>query len=230
MRFLRAERIETAALFLDDNRVRLRIGPEPPVRAETGREAIPGGHGVVKPRQAEIFIHRPPGSAVIEGGAGGQAVLKQLGAILRRPVPHKRQYARHQIRRRNIGAGVRAGRCRIGRIGNVAGNQALPGLRAGYNGGGFVVSALPERFISSEDEHFVPAKGTAQRPAKLVSLERRSALGGSEEWTGVKFVIAQVLEGAAVPLVGPRSGDDSDLSARSLTIFGAIGVAEDVVF
>ena len=64
MRFLRTERIKSAALFLDDNRVRLRIGPEPPVPAETGREGIPGGHGVVKPRQAEIFIHRPPGIAV----------------------------------------------------------------------------------------------------------------------------------------------------------------------
>ena len=90
MRFLRAERIETAALLLDDNRVRLRIGPEPPVRAETGREGIPGGHGEVKPRQAEIFIHRPPGIAVIVSGASGQAVLKQLRTILRRPVPEKR--------------------------------------------------------------------------------------------------------------------------------------------
>src|SRR5262249_19425519 len=90
MRFFRAVRIENAAFVFDDHPVRLRRRPDPPVRAETGREGIPRGQGVVKPRQAEIFIHRPPGSAVIVGGAGGQAVLKQLGAILRQPVPHKR--------------------------------------------------------------------------------------------------------------------------------------------
>src|SRR5439155_26335630 len=90
MRFLSAECIESVGLPLDHNRIRLRIGSVPPVRVETGRDRTLRGQVVVTPCQSEIFIYGPRGMGVTVGGTGGQAVLKQLGAMWRRTVPHTR--------------------------------------------------------------------------------------------------------------------------------------------
>src|SRR5438094_211019 len=122
MRFLRAEGIQTVGFVLDYGWVCLPVPSVPPVCAESGRDGIVTGQGVVKSCQPEIFIDRPGGITEVQGGAGGQAVLKQLRSIGFRPVTEKRQNARHEIWCCDIGAPVRASRCRVCWISKVARN------------------------------------------------------------------------------------------------------------
>src|SRR5207237_1181091 len=76
--------------------------------------------------------------------------------------------------------------------------------------------AIP--FVDAKDKDFVPPDRTAQRAAELVEGERwfrDKELVASREVLGL-----EILEGAAVELVGPGLRDQVDVGGQRLSILG----------
>ena len=72
-------------------------------------------------------------------------------------------------------------------------------------------SGLAQAFVINKEKRLIAENGPAQRTAKLVIVERvlRVRLG-VEKIARVERVIAEILEPAAVKLVGATLGDDVD--------------------
>ena len=84
---------------------------------------------------------------------------------------------------------------------------------------------MTEAFVVSEDKEAVLNDGAADGEAELVALEGLGAAG--EEGAGVEGVVAEEMEGRAVPLIGAAAAGDID-DAGGIAEFGLEEVALDL--
>jgi len=108
------------------------------------------------------------------------------------------------------------------------GQDAVPRIVVGNDRDLADRQALPESFEAAEDERLVPAKRASRGAAKLVAPEGRRTYRMVEEVAGIESAVSDKLEERAVKLIGSGHGHQTDLSARPLAVFGAIGVLQDV--
>ena len=67
--------------------------------------------------------------------------------------------------------------------------------------------------------------GAAECPAELVLA--KDAAGGREVVAGVQIGVAEEVEGVAVKCIAARFGDDADLAAAVLAVFGVVVAGDD---
>lgn len=86
----------------------------------------------------------------------------------------------------------------------------------------------PVALVAQVEEGFVLHQRASERHAELVQTERRLGLlavdDGIEGVGGIERVIAEILEGRAMEIIGAGLGDDGDLAARSRAVLGRIVV------
>src|SRR5690348_8943552 len=88
---------------------------------------------------------------------------------------------------------------------------------------------LPKAFVVSEQEELILLDRAAQRTAKAVALELRDR-PLIEKITRVQRAVAKKIVNRSMQFVGPGSGHDTHLAARTLAVFGAVGVAHHIEF
>src|SRR6202043_3302539 len=78
---------------------------------------------------------------------------------------------------------------------------------------------LPEALIRAKEEGLVVPNRSAQRAAKLIQLERSlRSRRPVEDLTRIEGAVAQILEDAAMQIVGARLRDDVDLAAGAAAV------------
>ena len=88
---------------------------------------------------------------------------------------------------------------------------------------------LAEAFVVDEEKGFVFYDRAAGGCAEDVAFEMRD-VAVIEEVASVERAVAHEFVGGAVELVGSVGGDDVDLRAGTLAVFGAVGVFDDGKF
>ena len=93
--------------------------------------------------------------------------------------------------------------------------------------------------IRKEEEQFVTPvddvrddNGAADGEAVLLALENsaRFALLIEEEIVGIEIIVAGVIVGSAVDIVGAALGDNADDAAGIAAVFGGVGAFDDAEF
>src|ERR1051326_59730 len=220
MRLLQSQCLGADVTDLDEIRVWLRNVPSSTIAGVVDKKTILGGCNVVKPQHAKILPDGLRSIAEVLSGPTSLAVDQVLAAI--GGGPEGIDEWKH--------AGFQIGNRSTTHRGINSRHQALAGAVIGHSRELAQGQALLKSFVVPEDKHLIFLDGTSQRSSKLIALERRSAGGLIEEVPGVEGAIAQKLEGAAVPFVGPRGGHDADLTSGPFAVLGAVGVLEDVIF
>ncbi len=114
---------------------------------------------------------------------------------------------------------------RTGRAGGEEGALRLGGDVAGEEDGLLLAKAL----VAEKEEGLVLEEGAAECAAEVVTIELVLARGFAiEEVAGVEVVVAEVVEGLAVDLVGAGAGGDVDDGAGGAAELGAEGGVDDL--
>src|SRR5579875_2402613 len=174
------------------------------IHGVNSREHVFGGENAVHASSPEIVANGLQGAVECLGDAA------EVGGIgtLRGPQIQQRNYAWRN-------ADISGGQDTVARI--VIGNEGDAGL----------MQVLRKALKVCESEGFVPSEGSAQRAAKLVTLEwrRRSLVKVVRR---VENIVAQELVERAVHLICAALRDDEHLRARPFAVLGAVCVAEHV--
>src|SRR5437867_845185 len=218
MCFLQTECLGVQVTDLDKIRVRLRNVPSSMVVGVVSKKGIFVGDNVIKAEHAEILPDRLRSIAEVLCGSASLAVDEILVTVGRRPEGvDEWQYPRLQIGNRTTT-----------RRGGNSRHQALASAVIRHNRELTQRQPLLKPFVVPEQKQLVLLDRPSQRASKLIPFKRRGAGGLIEEVPCIEGAVAQILECARVPLVGPRGGHDGDLTPCSFSILGAIGMLEDV--
>jgi hypothetical protein len=89
------------------------------------------------------------------------------------------------------------------------------------------VEVLTESFVVAEGEGLVFLERTAEGATELIALERRDGRA-IEVVAGIERTVAKEFKGGAMKLVAAALGDDEDLCAGALAVFGGVRVAQHI--